>query len=86
MKMSEEEAVKIIQESKGFTFDIIADVKYRLPVTVVLNAIANGYRLIKDNPERDRQESRDYCADCDHIEMCRWYPTDGCEWLSTKKE
>ena len=33
------------------------------------------------NPEADREESKAYCAECDHIEMCSWYPHDGCEWL-----
>ena len=35
------------------------------------------------NPEADREESKAYCAECDHIEMCSWYPHDGCEWLKT---
>ena len=37
------------------------------------------------NPEADREESKDYCAECDHIEMCSWYPHDGCEWLKTDR-
>ena len=23
-----------------------------------------------------------YCAECDHVEMCRWYPMYGCEFKS----
>lgn len=37
------------------------------------------------NPERNRPESIKYCEECDHIEMCSWYPTDGCEWLKTDR-
>ena len=37
------------------------------------------------NPEADREESKAYCAECDHIEMCSWYPHDGCEWLKTDR-
>lgn len=37
------------------------------------------------NPETDREESKAYCAECDHIEMCSWYPHDGCEWLKTDR-
>lgn len=38
-----------------------------------------------DNPERNHPESIKYCEECDHIEMCSWYPTDGCEWLKTDR-
>lgn len=34
------------------------------------------------NPEKGLKESEEWCADCDHIEMCRWYPTQGCEFKS----
>lgn len=34
------------------------------------------------NPEKNCKESEDWCANCDHIEMCRWYPTQGCEFKS----
>lgn len=37
------------------------------------------------NPEADREKSKAYCAECDHIEMCSWYPHDGCEWLKTDR-
>ena len=37
------------------------------------------------NPEADREESKAYCAECDHIEMCSWYPHDGCEWRKTDR-
>ena len=33
-----------------------------------------------ENPEKDCKESQEWCADCEHIEMCRWYPTQGCEF------
>ena len=28
------------------------------------------------------ESAREYCAECDHIEMCRWYPYEGCEFRS----
>lgn len=33
-------------------------------------------------PERPEQpeSAKEYCAECDHIEMCRWYPYEGCEF------
>lgn len=34
------------------------------------------------NPEKNCKESEEWCADCEHIEMCRWYPTQGCEFKS----
>ena len=34
------------------------------------------------NPEKDCKESQEWCADCDHIELCCWYPTQGCEFKS----
>ena len=35
-------------------------------------------------PERPEQpeSAREYCAECDHIEMCQWYPYEGCEFRS----
>lgn len=39
-------------------------------------------------PERknDQPESaKEYCAECDHIEMCGWYPYEGCEFRSIPK-
>lgn len=36
-------------------------------------------------PEEDlTDEQLLYCMDCIHIEMCRWYPTLGCEWVETR--
>lgn len=35
--------------------------------------------------EEDRKAAEDYCAECDHIEMCRWYPFEGCEFRSLPK-
>ena len=38
------------------------------------------------NPEKNCKESEDWCADCGHIEMCRWYPTMGCCFKETTEE
>ncbi len=32
------------------------------------------------NDRRGRLEDEEYCAECNHIEMCSWYPYDGCEF------
>lgn len=32
----------------------------------------------KINLEKNRKESQEYCAKCEHVEMCSWYPCDGC--------
>lgn len=29
-----------------------------------------------------RQAAKEYCAECDHNEVCRWYPYEGCEFRS----
>ena len=28
------------------------------------------------------ESAKEYCAECDHIEMCKWYPYEGCEFRS----
>ena len=35
-------------------------------------------------PERSEQpeSAKEYCEGCNHIEMCRWYPFEGCEFRS----
>ena len=36
--------------------------------------------------KNDQPESaKEYCAECDHIEMCGWYPYEGCEFRSIPK-
>ena len=34
-----------------------------------------------ERPEQP-ESAKEYCAECDHTEMCQWYPYEGCEWLS----
>lgn len=38
------------------------------------------------NPEEGIKESEEWCSDCDHIEMCRWYPTMGCCFKESTEE
>ena len=38
------------------------------------------------NPEKDRKESQEYCKDCNHCEMCAWYPHDGCEFRKISRK
>ena len=59
------------------------------------NGLMDAYNLVcqlpsvtperSKNPERNRPESIKYCENCDHVEMCSWYPTDGCVWLKTDR-
>ena len=28
-----------------------------------------------------RKSAESYCENCIHVEVCRWYPYEGCEWL-----
>lgn len=50
--------------------------------------VAKVWDQIKDLPSaqpEQRQLTEDdyaYCAECDHVEMCRWYPMYGCEFKS----
>lgn len=41
-------------------------------------------QLPSAQPERPEQpeSAKEYCAECDHIEMCQWYPYEGCEFRS----
>lgn len=50
----------------------------------VRNSAVVIYQLPSAQPERPEQpeSAREYCAECDHIEMCRWYPYEGCEFRS----
>lgn len=34
----------------------------------------------------ERKQAEEYCADCDHIEMCGWRPYYGCEFRSLPKK
>jgi len=34
-----------------------------------------------EKPEQP-ESAKEYCAECNHIEMCRWYPYEGCEFRS----
>ena len=40
--------------------------------------------MLEAEPERPEQPESawEYCAECDHNEMCRWYPYEGCEFRS----
>ena len=33
-------------------------------------------------PEEARKSAEEYCEECNHIEMCGWYPYEGCEFRS----
>lgn len=80
--------------SRQAAIDFIRDHSY--PVRYDRTSIEQGMTLtgieqalnevpsVLPNPEKDRQESKDYCAECDHVEMCSWYPHDGCEFWETK--
>lgn len=30
--------------------------------------------------EADRKKCEEWCKDCEHIEMCKWYPFGGCDF------
>lgn len=43
-------------------------------------------RVRSEEPESEErtltEDDYAYCAECDHVEMCRWYPMYGCEFRS----
>ena len=42
--------------------------------------------LERISPKEEQPESAyEYCAECNHIEMCRWYPYEGCEFRDLPK-
>ena len=55
---------------------------------IIISSFRGVEKVIKAlpsaQPERPEQpeSAREYCAECDHIEMCRWYPYEGCEFRS----
>ena len=36
-------------------------------------------------PEAERKASEAWCENCEHIEMCKWYPFCGCEFRGLTK-
>ena len=63
---------------------IDACMKYNGYGTVWACIMGDIKRLPSAQPERPEQpeSAREYCAECDHIEMCQWYPYEGCEFRS----
>ena len=59
-------------ESDQFKFSALAEVREMIS------------ELPSAQPERSEQSesAKEYCAECNHIEMCRWYPYEGCEFRS----
>ena len=73
--MTREEAIRELN-----TFKIVAKSELgETALDMAIKALEQQYL----NPEADREESKAYCSECDHIEMCSWYPHYGCEWLKT---
>jgi hypothetical protein len=40
---------------------------------------------LSESENQNREAAEAYCEECDHIEMCRWYPFEGCEFRSLPK-
>jgi len=36
--------------------------------------------------EADRKKCEEWCKDCEHIEMCAWYPFGGCDFRLLLKQ
>ena len=34
-----------------------------------------------DWEDESLESAKQYCANCNHVEMCRWYPYEGCEFI-----
>lgn len=43
--------------------------------------MSDGECEMKRMSEEERKSAEKYCESCRHIEMCRWYPYEGCEFL-----
>lgn len=63
--------------------EAIQNVRYRL-ADVTMRMINAVKRVPSAQPERPEQpeSAKEYCAECDHAEMCQWYPYEGCEFRS----
>ena len=46
----------------------------------------NAYAATIPYDDDKEQSAEEYCLECDHIEMCRWYPFEGCVFRSIKNE
>ena len=50
------------------------------------DAYAHGYTAaeseFRKRMDGQPESAKEYCAECNHIEMCRWYPHEGCEFRS----
>lgn len=55
----------------------------RYVISDCLNKIVNLPSAQPETEERTlTEDDYAYCMNCDHVEMCRWYPVYGCEFKS----
>lgn len=66
-------------EERRYGFSLLEQIPTAEP-----EVLACGEGELIAQPERPEQpeSAREYCAECNHIEMCRWYPYEGCEFRS----
>ena len=62
------------------TFDAI-DTNYLCGLRTAMSILKEMPSAQPERPEQS-ESAKEYCAECNHIEMCRWYPYEGCEFRS----
>ena len=51
----------------------------------ILDVIINKSVIIYILTEEERRSAKEYCIECNHIEMCGWHPFEGCEFRDLPK-
>lgn len=95
MRPIDADALFLKQKSHADLFkgsDIHDDIIRRDEATTALAEILNA-PTIEAKPVRkpkmsaaERKECEEWCKDCEHIEMCAWYPFGGCDFRLLSKQ
>lgn len=62
--------------------DIIRRDEATMALAEILNAPTIESELVRkpEMSDADRKKCEEWCKDCEHIEMCAWYPFGGCDF------
>lgn len=69
-------------KDSGIHDDIIRRDEATMALAEILNAptIEAEHMQKPEMSEADRERCEEWCKDCEHIEMCKWYPFGGCDF------
>ena len=80
--ISRQDAIRIIEEDKidDETMQIMKEIEIGSEAETVNITCDRHIDMIITLPPVQQKSAAEYCAECNHIEMCRWYPYEGCEF------